>query len=178
MAIELTKGEALAIVNILQRTEIKAVSIKEMRMFVHGYEKMLAGVPVGEDPEPAAAEMPESRHEEGDPGELTDKAESTDVAGPTTEHEPDAECEPTFEPDPASESEPAAAAGKKKRTDKRTPKNIDHGKVKALRDAGWKLKDIANEVGCSTNGVRQILLRFQEEEEKEALAEELRKLQK
>lgn len=34
-----------------------------------------------------------------------------------------------------------------------TGKTIDDGKVKALRDAGWTLKSIAEEIGCSIQTV-------------------------
>ena len=32
---------------------------------------------------------------------------------------------------------------------KKEPKKIDDGKIKALRNAGWTLKAIAEEIGCS-----------------------------
>ena len=142
MIIELTKAEACVIVNILQSTKVRAESIEEMQMIVHGYEKILESVQRGQDPEPEAA---------------------------GTE-------EPAAETEPEVEAEPAAAAEKK--TDKRTPRTIDHGKVKALRDAGWKIKAIAEEVGCHANSVRAILEKFREKEEQEALAKQLQELQK
>lgn len=43
------------------------------------------------------------------------------------------------------------------KADGKKNEDIDKGKVKALRTAGWTLKDIAEDVGCSTDDVRQIL---------------------
>ena len=37
------------------------------------------------------------------------------------------------------------------------PKKVDRGKVKALHDAGWNTHDIAFEVGCSDQTVRNII---------------------
>ena len=40
--------------------------------------------------------------------------------------------------------------------EKKAPK-IDKGKVRALRTAGWKVKDIAGEMGCSAQAVYSVL---------------------
>ncbi len=40
--------------------------------------------------------------------------------------------------------------------EKKQPK-IDKGKVRALRNAGWKVKDIAGEMGCSPQAVYSVL---------------------
>ena len=37
------------------------------------------------------------------------------------------------------------------------PNKVDRGKVKALHDAGWNTHDIAFEVGCSDQTVRNII---------------------
>ena len=37
------------------------------------------------------------------------------------------------------------------------PKRIDVGKIHAIADAGWKIKDIAEEMGCSEQTVRNHL---------------------
>lgn len=44
---------------------------------------------------------------------------------------------------------------KPKQTKKK--KKLDHGKMKALRDAGWAYQDIADEVGCSVGTAHRIL---------------------
>lgn len=44
-------------------------------------------------------------------------------------------------------------------------KNIDRGKVKALSNAKWPVKEIAAEMGCSENNIYQILRKFKEDEE-------------
>ena len=40
--------------------------------------------------------------------------------------------------------------------EKKQPK-IDKGKVRALRAAGWKVKDIAGEMGCSNQAIYNVL---------------------
>lgn len=63
-------------------------------------------------------------------------------------------------------SEPKKAEKKPKAPAK---KNIDKGKVKALADAKWPIKEIAAEMGCSENNIYQILRKFKEKEELENL---------
>jgi hypothetical protein len=43
--------------------------------------------------------------------------------------------------------------------EKKQPK-IDKGKVRALRNAGWKVKDIAGEMGCSNQAIYNVLKEF------------------
>ena len=44
-----------------------------------------------------------------------------------------------------------------KKAESPKPKRIDVGKIHALADAGWKIKDIAEDVGCSEQTVRNHL---------------------
>ena len=53
----------------------------------------------------------------------------------------------------APDPDPAPAKDKKKPG----KKAVDKGKVGALWDAGWSIKDIASEMNCSDERVRQIL---------------------
>ncbi|MDO4307232.1 MAG: helix-turn-helix transcriptional regulator [Eubacteriales bacterium] len=46
-------------------------------------------------------------------------------------------------------------------------KPIDVGKVKALRKAGWTLKAIAEEMGCSPQNISQIMNKEKTDEQKE-----------
>ncbi len=62
-------------------------------------------------------------------------------------------CPPIPVPAPDPEQKPAAAADKKKPG----KKPLDKGKIGALYDANWTMKDIASEMNCSEERVRQIL---------------------
>lgn len=54
-----------------------------------------------------------------------------------------------------------------KDTQKAKRRPIDTGKVKALRKAGWSLQKIADEMGCSMQNISRILIRENENEQKE-----------
>lgn len=47
--------------------------------------------------------------------------------------------------------------GVKESTQKNERKRIDHGKIRALKNAGWTNKDIAQEMGMTTNNVANSL---------------------
>ena len=65
----------------------------------------------------------------------------------------------------APESPPDGSEKEVHKNGKRKP--IDTGKVKALRDAGWSLQKIADEMGCSAQNISKILNREKENEQKE-----------
>ena len=63
---------------------------------------------------------------------------------------------PVEETEPAKEEEPAEEP--KKRAPKQNAKNaVDKGKILALAKAGWKRKDIAEDVKCSEATVYAVL---------------------
>lgn len=67
---------------------------------------------------------------------------------------------PTLDPAPVEEPEPEKSKPKKatktkpKKKEEPKPKNIDVGKLWALRDAGWSVAKIADELRCTENNVR------------------------
>lgn len=56
---------------------------------------------------------------------------------------------------PEQKEEPKKAEAPKAEPPKQ--KRVDAGKIHALADAGWKIKDIAEDVGCSEQTVRNHL---------------------
>lgn len=73
--------------------------------------------------------------------------------------------EKAVEPEKAEEPEKAAEPEKPKAPKKKGPARtpLDIGKVHALRNAGWKLQDIADEMGVTITTIRR---RLDEDEEK------------
>ena len=62
-------------------------------------------------------------------------------------------------PDPVH---PDPVEPKPKQTKKRKP--LDHGKMQALRNAGWSYQAIADEVGCSIGTAHRILNEAEDEQ--------------
>lgn len=60
---------------------------------------------------------------------------------------------------------PEEPAPKKKKEPKRVP--IDMGKIGALRDGGWSIAKIADEMGCSQATVYSVIKKLREKKEAE-----------
>ena len=66
------------------------------------------------------------------------------------EEDPQPEVKPEPEPKPKAQPKTKPKAEQKKPG----PAGIDHGKLIALRKAGWSIEKIADEMGCTTTTVR------------------------
>lgn len=66
----------------------------------------------------------------------------------------------TIVPDSEAKAEPKPAPEEPKPAPKKsTKKDLDMGKVRALRDAGWSLAAIAEEMGCSQQTIANRLMK-------------------